>query len=84
MSIKVNGGSVSGLYSKSEVNDIGATDRAVQGLLRKRELAARLAISKRTLDVWCAQGRVPFLKIGRTVRFRMSDVLEALNGCRVN
>lgn len=84
MSIKTSNGSPSGLYGKREIYDSGATDRAVSGLLRKRELAERLAISKRTLDVWCAQGRVPFLKIGRSVRFRLPDVLEALNGYRVN
>jgi hypothetical protein len=31
-----------------------------------------------------AQGRVPFLKIGRSVRFRLGDVLEKLNAFRVN
>ena len=31
-----------------------------------------------------AQGRVPFLKFGRSVRFRLSDVLEKLNAFRVN
>ena len=68
----------------NEVNDAVANDRASIGLLRKRELAEKLAISKRTLDVWMAKGRIPFLKVGRSVRFRWPDVLEKLNGYRVN
>ena len=66
-------------------SDVAATnDRASVGLLRKRELAEKLAISKRTLDVWMQKGRIPFLKVGRSVRFRLSDVLEKLNAYRVN
>jgi hypothetical protein len=38
-------------------SDVAATnDRASVGLLRKRELAEKLAISKRTLDVWMQKG----------------------------
>ena len=72
------------MNSIHESADFGANDRASVGLLRKRELARQLGISKRTLDVWMAQGRVPFLKIGRSVRFRLADVLEKLQTFRVN
>lgn len=58
----------------------GASD----GLLDKPELAAKLRISKRTVDVWMKKQRLPFIKIGKTVRFRWPDVLEKLNGYRVN
>jgi excisionase family DNA binding protein len=61
-----------------------ANDQVSVGLLRKRELAEKLAISKRTLDVWMKAGRVPFLKVGRSVRFRLPDVLQKLNDFRVN
>jgi len=30
------------------------------------------------------KGRIPFLKLGKTVRFRLPDVLEKLNSFRVN
>jgi excisionase family DNA binding protein len=66
------------------VNESVVNDRASDGLLRKRELAEKLAISKRTLDVWMAKGRIPFLKVGRSVRFRLADVLEKLQTFRVN
>jgi excisionase family DNA binding protein len=59
-------------------------DRVTDGLLDKREVAARLRISPRTLDVWMRRKHLPFLKIDRTVRFRMSDVLEKLQSFRVN
>jgi excisionase family DNA binding protein len=68
-----------------ENSDVRTTnDRASAGLLRKRELAEKLAISKRTLDVWMQKGRIPFLKVGRSVRFRLPDVLEKLQTFRVN
>jgi excisionase family DNA binding protein len=68
----------------NSISESATNDRASVGLLRKRELAEKLAISKRTLDVWMAKGRIPFLKVGRSVRFRLPDVLEKLNAYRVN
>jgi excisionase family DNA binding protein len=68
----------------NESAESAGNDRARVGLLRKRELAEKLAISKRTLDVWMQKGRIPFLKVGRSVRFRLPDVLEKLNAYRVN
>jgi excisionase family DNA binding protein len=68
----------------NESAESAGNDRASVGLLRKRELAEKLAISKRTLDVWMQKGRIPFLKVGRSVRFRLPDVLEKLNAYRVN
>ena len=54
-------------------------------ILEKPKTAERLKISTRTLDQWMRTGRVPFLKIGKTVRFRWTDVLAHLqHNCRVN
>lgn len=54
-------------------------------ILEKSEAADRLKISTRTLDEWMRRGRVPFLKIGKTVRFRWNEVLAQLEqNCRVN
>jgi excisionase family DNA binding protein len=54
-------------------------------ILDKPSTAERLKISTRTLDQWMRAGRVPFLKIGKTVRFRWADVLAHLQDkCRVN
>jgi excisionase family DNA binding protein len=54
------------------------------GLHTKRELAVRLRRSQRTVDLWMRQGKLPYLKIGKTVLFRWSDVLEKLSAFRVN
>jgi excisionase family DNA binding protein len=59
-------------------------DGASEGLLNKWELAAKLRIGKRTVDLWMHQKRLPFIRIGRTIRFRWSEVLEKLNAHRVN
>jgi excisionase family DNA binding protein len=59
-------------------------NRASDALLTKSELAPKLKISGRTLDEWMRKGRVPFMKLGKSVRFRWPDVLEKLNAYRVN
>ena len=59
-------------------------DQTSDGLLTKRELAARLRVSTRTVDEWMRAKRLAFLKCGKTVRFRWADVLEKLNAYRVN
>ena len=63
----------------------GATfDGASDVLLDKPELAVRLRISKRTVDAWMKKRRLPFIKVGKSVRFRWPDVLEKLSEYRVN
>jgi excisionase family DNA binding protein len=47
-------------------------------LLTKRELAALLSRSPRTVDDWLKRERLPHLKIGRAVLFRYSTVLAHL------
>jgi hypothetical protein len=58
-------------------------DRATDGLLSKREVAARLRISPRTLDQWMRKKRVPYLKISKSVRFHWPAVLQRLNEFRI-
>jgi hypothetical protein len=59
-------------------------ERAIDGLLTKRGLAPKLEISPRTLSYWMKRGWVPYIKIGKSVRFKLSDVIEKLNAHRVN
>ena len=54
------------------------------GLLTKRTIAPKLEIKPRTLDEWMRQGRIPYIKIGKSVRFRWADVVAKLNGYRMN
>jgi excisionase family DNA binding protein len=43
-------------------------------VLTKRQLAAHFQVSLRTIDNWCQKGHLPHYKIGRMVRFRLSDI----------
>jgi predicted DNA-binding transcriptional regulator AlpA len=65
-------------------NEERIVDRATGRLLNKWELAEKLRIGKRTVDLWMKQKRLPFLKVNKTVRFVWRDVLEKLNEHRVN
>lgn len=42
--------------------------------LTKREIAKRLRKTDRTVDNWMRAGILPYLKLGRSVVFRWSDV----------
>lgn len=64
--------------------DAQTIDRASDGLQTKRELAVRLRRSPRTVDLWMRQGKLPYLKIGKTVLFRWTDLLQKLATYRVN
>jgi hypothetical protein len=57
---------------------------AAEGLLNKWELAPKLRISKRSVDLWMQRGWLPYIKLGKVVRFRWSDVLAKLNERRIN
>ncbi|MGH1492072.1 MAG: helix-turn-helix domain-containing protein [Acidimicrobiales bacterium] len=45
--------------------------------------AERLAISPRFMRKLVAERRIPFLKVGRLVRFDVADLNRWLDGCRV-
>ncbi len=47
-------------------------------LIDIKELSRRLSIAKGTLYNWVSQGRVPFKKIGRCVRFDWDEIEEKL------
>lgn len=47
-------------------------------LLNRPQLAAKLNVTPRTVATWDAQGRIPRILIGRTVRYHLGDVLDWL------
>lgn len=49
-------------------------------LITRNELAEMLGISRGTIDVWVSTKRVniPFVRIGKAIRYRISDVLAYL------
>ena len=54
-------------------------------LLRPKEVANITGLSLETLAQWRSQKRgIPYLKVGRAVRYDPSDVQAYLEGCRVS
>ena len=54
-------------------------------LLTAEDVAEWTGLSLDTLAQWRSRGRgIPYLKIGRAVRYDPSDVQEYLRGCRVS
>jgi excisionase family DNA binding protein len=55
------------------------THTAPPAFINRKELAAQLGVSDRTIRNWQNQGLVPAIKIGkRTVRFSLTDVTTFL------
>lgn len=57
-----------------------------QGELRyltKLEVAKILQVTARTIDAWMAQGRLPYFRIARTIRFKLADIeTHLVSNCR--
>jgi excisionase family DNA binding protein len=69
---------VGGTSEISALNDSSASS-VTKRLLSKRELAAVLNVSERTLDNWLAQKKIPRLRLSnRLTRFNLSRVEAAL------
>ncbi len=47
-------------------------------LLTEQELATHLKICRRQLYNWRVAGLIPYLKLGKAVRFRISDIERVL------
>ena len=50
--------------------------------LTEQELARHLKICRRQLYSWRMSGLIPYLKLGKAVRFRMADVAAAIERMR--
>jgi excisionase family DNA binding protein len=60
---------------------IQAIIQATRDLLSEQEAAELLTVAPGTLSVWRSTGRynLPFLKVGRKVRYRRADLLAWLD-----
>ena len=57
---------------------------ALEVYINKRELARRTQMRPRTIDDWMKRGLVPYYKVGRSVRFKWSEIEACLaQTCRV-
>ena len=45
-------------------------------MMSKSEMATYLGITERTIEIWMRRRIIPFIKLGRTVRFRVDSVLR--------
>ena len=45
-------------------------------LLDREQIAAKLGVTSRTIAEWDLQGRIPSIRIGRTVRYHAGDVID--------
>lgn len=50
----------------------------MEPLLTVKDLAEALSVSTKTVYRWTAAGTVPFVKVGSAKRYRLTDVLAAL------
>ena len=58
--------------------------RVPDPVLNKKDLAERLRVGMRTVDTWMKKGWLPYVKIGKAVRFRWREVERCLEmlGCK--
>lgn len=47
--------------------------------LTSDQVAQMFGVSERTIRTWRRNGYIPFIKLGKTVRFTKSDIDNALN-----
>ena len=47
-------------------------------IITEKELSERIGISKVTLHKYRKQGKIPFSKVGRTIRYDYKEVMETL------
>jgi hypothetical protein len=69
------------IESRTATPECGGINRLTpaEGWVSKKAAAAHLKITPRTLDNWMKRGLVPYVHIGRNVRFKLNDVDETLN-----
>ena len=48
----------------------------IEPYLTKKTLALKWQVTRRSINRWMAEGKLPYIKIGGLVRFRGSDVEE--------
>jgi len=63
----------------AEPGPLAETKQAIPAAwVDRKQLAKHLAVSQRTIANWMARRRIPYLKLGRTVRFSIEQVDEHL------
>jgi excisionase family DNA binding protein len=66
------------MTNQSENSQQGATGHESEGYITKAEVAKRVKKTLRTVENWQRDGILPFIKVGRSVLFKWSDVEQHL------
>lgn len=63
-------------YKTSQILTVPTTGLPCSNLLDEKQAAAILDVTPGTLSVWRSSGRyaLPFVKVGRKVRYRLTDL----------
>ena len=64
---------------KGRLFDRDSDSRVYPEFLRERQLADLLSVSVFTVRKWRAQGRIPYRKFGRAIRYNYDEVVEAIS-----
>ena len=71
--------------NENEQTNSSVANENVEPFLKKAEVCQRLQIQLRTVEQWMKRGLVPYYKLGRTVRFKWSEIERHLaQACRVS
>ena len=54
-------------------------EHQIDHLATTEDIAKLARVSKRTVQIWVHERRIPHLKLGRLLRFRLADVQQALD-----
>ncbi len=60
-----------------------SSPRTELDLMTEQELARHLKICRRQLYNWRVVGLIPYFKLGKAVRFRVTDVATAIERMRI-
>ena len=60
-----------------------SSTRTELDLMTEQELARHLKICRRQLYNWRVAGLIPYFKLGKAVRFRVTDVATAIERMRI-
>jgi len=65
------------------MNDQALMVGTQQQLLRKKDLVRLHKVCERTVNYWIDRGWLPYIKLGKSVRFLPSDVEEFIKSRRI-
>ena len=79
LNLTINGGQLIEAIDYAVNKRIGEAQREAEEKLLTTEEACQLArVSRPTLHRWKSKGLIPFIKIGKNIRYKESDLMKLL------